>query len=60
MPAGIGTTLIWIVVIAAAVVCTLLALRYFEITPPPILIKVFWVLVVAVAVVYAIKFLMTM
>ncbi len=45
----IGSILKAIVIIAAAAAVVYVGLRYFEITIPPVLVKVFWIVVVAIA-----------
>lgn len=55
---GIGQWAIAIVVVAAIAAIVFLALRKFGVTIPDWIVQIFWILVVAVACVGAIKFLM--
>jgi hypothetical protein len=57
---SIGGILVAIVVIAAAIALVYVALRQFGISIPPWLIQVFWILVVAVVVIFAIKLVLSM
>ncbi len=57
---SIGQIAIAIVVIAAIVAVVWIALRQFNVTIPAWVVQVFWVLVVAVVCIFAIKFLLTL
>lgn len=48
--------LIFIVIVAACVALVYVALRQFGITIPPWVVQVFWIVVVAVVVIFAIRF----
>lgn len=54
---GLSVTqiLIAIVIIAACVALAYVAMRHFEVTPPAWAIKVFWIVVVAIVVIFAIR-----
>jgi hypothetical protein len=53
---GFVDFLILIVIIAACVALMYIALRQFGVTIPPWVIQVFWICVVAVVVIFAIRF----
>lgn len=57
---SIGHLLIYAVVIAAAVALVVIAFRQFGVQIPPWVVQVFWVLVVAVVVVFAIRFVLSL
>jgi len=57
---SIGEIAIAIVVIAAIVAIVIVALRYFEVSPPPWVVKIFWICVVAFVAIVAIKFLVSL
>jgi hypothetical protein len=57
---SIGQIAIAIVLIAAIVAIVWIALRQFNVAIPAWVIQVFWVLVVAVVCILAIKFLLTL
>lgn len=56
---SIASLLIWIVIIAACVALLYIALRQFGITIPPWIVQVFWIIIVALVVVWAIRFLVS-
>lgn len=58
MPRNIGELAIWVVVIAAVIALMYVALVQFGIAIPPFVVNIFWILVVAVAVILSIKFVM--
>lgn len=60
MPGGIGGLAIWIIVLAAVVAIVFIACKAMEIPIPSWVVKVFWVLVIAVVCIWVIKFLMTL
>lgn len=49
--------LIAIIVIAAAVGIMYAALQYFGVAIPPIVVRIFWIVVIAVVAIVAIKFI---
>jgi hypothetical protein len=56
----IGSILIAIVVIAAAVGILFIVLRVFGVTVPPWLVQIFWVVVAAFVAVMAIRFVLSL
>ncbi len=57
---GIGDFLIAIVVIAAAVGITYIALRVFGVTIPGWLVQIFWICIAAVVAIFAIRFVLSL
>lgn len=57
---GIGEFAIAVVLIAAIVAIVCVALDYFQKQPPPWVVRVFWILVVAFVCIAAIRMLMRM
>jgi len=57
---GLGEFLIAIVVIGAAVALMYVALQQFGITIPPWVVKVFWICVVCMVVIFAIRFVLSL
>lgn len=57
---GIGQLLIYVVIIAACVALVYVALRQFNVTIPPWVIQVFWIVVVAFVVIFAIRLVLSM
>lgn len=57
---GIGHVLIAIIVIAAVVGITYAALKEFGVAIPAVVIKIFWIVVVAALAILAIKFLLSL
>jgi len=57
---GIGEIAIYIVIVAAVVALVYVALRQFGITIPPWVVTVFWILVVAFVIIFAIRLVMAM
>lgn len=53
---GLSDILIAVVIIAACVALVWIALRQFKVTIPDWVIQVFWILVVCVVVIFAIRF----
>ena len=56
---GLSDILIAIVVIAAVVAIVYAALNYFGMTIPPVVVKIFWIVVIAVLAILAIKFIIS-
>ena len=56
IPGGLAQIAIFIVVIAAIVALVYIALRKFGVSIPDWVVQVFWILVVAVVIIIAIKF----
>lgn len=52
---NIGQLAIYIVLIAAIVALVFVALKQFNVSIPPWVVQVFWILVVAYVVIFAIK-----
>ena len=52
---SIGQLLITVVAVAAAIALVWIALRQFKVDIPPWVIQVFWVVVVALVVIFAIR-----
>ncbi len=52
--------LILIVILAACCGITIAALKYFEVTIPPVVIYIFWIVVVAVVAIFAIRLIASM
>lgn len=59
MPNSIGEMLIWVVVIAACIALTYVALRKFNVQIPDWVIQVFWIVVVALVVIFAIRLVLS-
>ena len=57
---GIGEIAIAIVVIAAVVALVYVALRQFGVSIPPWVVQIFWIVVVAFVVIFAIRLVMGM
>lgn len=57
---SIGEMAIMVVIIAAVVALVAIALRKFGVAIPDWVVQVFWVLVVAVVVIFAIRFVMSL
>lgn len=53
---SIADFLIAVVIVAAAVGILYLALQYFGIAIPPVIIKIFWIVIVACVAILAIRF----
>ena len=60
IPGGIGGLLITIVIIAACAALMYVALRQFGIAIPNWVQQVFWIVIVAVVVIAAIRFVLTL
>lgn len=60
VPLGIGEFAILIVFVAALAALVFIALRRFGIAIPDWVVQVFWVLVVAVVIIFAIRFVMSL
>lgn len=60
VPGGIAGMAIWVIIVAAVVAVALIACRAMGVPIPPWVVQVFWVLIIAVVCVFAIKFLMTL
>lgn len=56
----IGQMLIGVVIVAACVALVYVAMRQFGVAIPPWVVQVFWILVVAVVVIFAIRFVLTL
>lgn len=56
----LGEVLIAIVVVAAVVGIAYLALQQFGIAVPPVVVKIFWIVCVAVVAIVAIRFLLSL
>ena len=54
---GLVDILIVVVIVAACVALVYVALQYFGIAIPPAVTRIFWIVVVAVLVILAIKFI---
>ncbi len=59
IPGGVAGMAIWIILIAAIAAIVFVALRQMGVAIPPWVIQIFWILVVAVVCIAAIKFLMS-
>lgn len=59
MPASIGELLIWVVVIAACIALTYVALKKLNVQIPDWIIQVFWIVVVALVVIFAIRLVLS-
>ena len=57
---SLGQLAIAVVIIAAVVALVYVALRQFGIQIPPWVVQVFWILVVAIVVIAAIRFVLSM
>ena len=57
---SIGEMAILVVIIAAVVALVAIALRKFGVAIPDWVVQVFWVLVVAVVIIFAIRFVMSL
>ncbi len=57
---GLGEILVAIVVFAACIALVYVAMQQFGITIPPVLIKVLWIVGVAVLIIVAIRFVLTL
>lgn len=58
-PTGIVGIAIWIIIVAAVVAIVFIACRAMGVAIPPWVIQVFWVVIIAVVCIFAIKFLIT-
>lgn len=56
-PWSIGSILIAVIVLAAAIAVVYVALQAFGVTPPPWAVKIFWIVLVAFVAVVALKIL---
>ena len=54
---GFSDILIFCVLVAAGVAIAYAAMQYFGVEPPPVIVKIFWICVVAFVAVFAIIFL---
>jgi hypothetical protein len=57
---GIGEVLVAIVIIAACVGIMYIALRQFQVEIPQFVIQIFWIVVVAILAIAAIRFILTL
>ncbi len=57
---GVGDFLIAIVVLAACFGIAYLALQYFGVTIPAIVYRIFWIVVIAVVAILAIRFVLSL
>lgn len=57
-PNSIGELAIWVVVVAAVVALMYIALREFGISIPGWVVHAFWIVLVAVGIIFAIKLVM--
>ena len=57
---GFGDIMVAIIIVAAVICITWLALRHFGVEIPQIAVQIFWIVVVAFLAVLAIKFLLAM
>lgn len=57
---SLGEILIAVVVLAAIVAIVYAALQYFSVSIPPVVVRIFWILVVAVLAILAVKFLLSL
>lgn len=55
-PVSITGFLIWLVIVCACVGIAVIAMRTFGVTPPPWAVQIFWIVVVAVVAILAIRF----
>jgi len=46
-----------VIIVAAVIALVFIALRQFNLTIPPWVVQVFWVIIVAIVIIFAIKFL---
>lgn len=56
----LGEILIAIVVVGAVVGIVYLALQFFGVSVPPVVVKIFWIVVIAVVAIIAIRFLLAL
>ena len=59
-PGGIAGMAIWVIIVAAVIAIVYIACRQMGVAIPAWAVQVFWVLVVAVVCIFAIKFLLTL
>ncbi len=52
--------LIWVVVLAACVGIVYLAMQYFGVGIPPVIVKIFWIVVIACLAIMAIRVVLSM
>ena len=57
---GLTEILIAIVVFAAAIGIVYLALQYFGVEIPPVVVKIFWIVVIAFVAIVGIRFVLTL
>lgn len=57
---SIGDILIAVVVIAACAGILYAALQYFEVVIPPVVVKIFWICVIACVAILAIRFVLSL
>jgi hypothetical protein len=57
MPTTLVELAIWVVVLAGVAALVFIALREFKITIPPWVVQAFWVVVVGLAIIFAIRLL---
>ena len=57
---GLADYLILVVVIAACIGITIAALRFFEVVIPPVVVYIFWIVVVAFVAIVAIRLITSM
>jgi hypothetical protein len=59
-PGGIAGMAIWVIIVAAVIAIVYIATRAMGVAIPPWVVQVFWVLVIAVVCIFAIRFLLTL
>lgn len=60
IPGGIAGMAIWVIIIAAVIAIVYIACRQMGVDIPAWVVQVFWVLVVAVVCIFAIRFLLSL
>ena len=59
-PWDLGSTLIAIVILCAAVAIAWLAIKFFGVSIPPIVVQIFWIVVICIIAIIAIRFVLTL
>lgn len=60
IPGGIAGMAIWVIIVAAVVAIALIACRAMGVPIPGWVVQVFWVVIIAIVCVFAIKLLMSL
>lgn len=59
IPGGIAGMAIWVIIVAAIVAIVFIACRAMGVAIPPWVVQVFWVVIIAIVCVFAIKLLLS-